>query len=29
VTEPDEKLLFRDPAGMWEELRKRLAQLRV
>ena len=29
VTEPDENLLFRDPAGMWEELRKRIAQLRV
>lgn len=29
VTEPDEKLVFRDPAGMWEELRKRIAQLRV
>ena len=29
VTEPDEKLLFRDPAGMWEELRKRLGQLKV
>jgi putative transcriptional regulator len=29
VTEPEEKLLFRDPAGMWEELRKRLSGLRV
>jgi putative transcriptional regulator len=29
VTEPDEKLLWREPAGMWEELRKRLSQLRV
>lgn len=29
VTEPDEKLLFRDPAGMWDELRKRLSQLKV
>jgi putative transcriptional regulator len=29
VIEPDEKLLFRDPAGMWDELRKRIAQLRV
>lgn len=29
VTEPEEKLLFREPAGMWEELRKRLSGLRV
>lgn len=29
VTEPDEKLLWQEPEGMWEELRKRLAQLRV
>ena len=29
VTEPDEKLLFRDPSGMWEELRRRFTQLRV
>jgi putative transcriptional regulator len=29
VTEPDEKLLFREPAGMWEELRKQLSGWRV
>ena len=29
LSEPDENLLFRDPAGMWEELRRRLTQLRV
>ena len=29
VIEPDEKLLWQQPAGMWEELRKRLGQRRV